>query len=186
MLEVEMKFSAADTTTLEQRLRAWGAIPEAPLREEDHYHNAPDRDFARTDEALRLRRIGPTNFVTYKGPKRDAQTKTRTEVEVPLAEGDRPAGDFLQLLGHLGYRPVAIVRKHRRIYRVQREGYPVEICLDEVDGVGSFVEVEIVTAEEQLEPAKALVMKLAAELGLGASERRSYLEMWLTNQRSTP
>ena len=61
------------------------------LREADHYFNAPDRDFARTDEAFRLRRIGAANFVTYKGPKRDAQRKMRTEIEVPLPDGDEAA-----------------------------------------------------------------------------------------------
>src|SRR6266516_2675935 len=116
MLEVEMKFTDADFGLLERRLAEWGATPREPLREADHYFNAPDRDFARTDEALRLRRIGAANFVTYKGPKRDTQTKTRTELEVPLAEGDKAARDFAALLTHLGYRPTAIVRKRRTVY----------------------------------------------------------------------
>src|SRR5204863_5462164 len=114
--EVEMKFPVADFAPLEQQLQAWQARAAAPIEEADHYFNAPDRDFARTDEALRLRRIGPANFVTYKGPKRDAQTKTRTELEVPLAEGDKVAQDFMAVLQHLGYRPVAVGHKQRRIY----------------------------------------------------------------------
>src|SRR5262245_45217914 len=107
MLEVEMKFPVPEFAAVEQRLAAWGSSPAAVLHEADHYFNAPDRDFAQTDEALRLRRIDSANFVTYKGPKWDKQTKTRTEVEVPLAEGATAAHDFMQLLQHLGYRPVA-------------------------------------------------------------------------------
>lgn len=181
-LEVEMKFPAPDVSGLEQRLHALGARPDAPIIEEDHYVNAPDRDFAKTDEALRLRRIGPANFVTYKGPKRDARTKTRTEIEVPLATGDPAAADFLQLLKHLGYRAVAVVRKRRRIYHLDRDGFPVEVCLDEVEGVGSFAEVEIRTTEARLAEARDAVIKFASELGLSGSERRSYLEMYLTNR----
>src|SRR5216117_1702023 len=109
MLEVEMKFPRADFARLEGRLAEWRAKAVGPREEVDQYFNAPDRDFASTDEALRLRRVGQANFVTYKGPKRDAQTKTRTEVEVPLAEGDQAAADFSRLLTHLGYRPVAVV-----------------------------------------------------------------------------
>src|SRR5262245_59361130 len=109
-----MKFPVADFAALETRLAAWGARADAPRQDADHYFNAPDRDFARTDEALRLRRTGDANFVTYKGPKRDAQTKTRTEIEVPLAGGDEAAGQFARLLTSLGYRPVAVVRKRRR------------------------------------------------------------------------
>jgi adenylate cyclase class 2 len=180
MLEVEMKFPAADLPGLERRLREMGGHARPVIQEGDHYFNAPDRDFAQTDEALRLRRIGPANFVTYKGPKCDPQTKTRTEIEVPLAEGDRAAEDFTQLLTRLGYRSVAVVRKQRQIVELQREAFHVEACLDDVDGVGHFVELEIVAPPEQLDAARKVLLGLAAELGLGAQERRSYLEMWLT------
>src|SRR5438132_10942337 len=130
MLEIEMKFPVVEFTALESFLARAGAHEQTALAEADHYFNAPDRDFARTDEALRLRRIGPANFATYKGPKRDAQTKTRTEVEVPLAEGDRVAEDFTRLLTHLGFRPVAVVRKQRRVYHLERDGFALEVCLD--------------------------------------------------------
>src|SRR5437899_6643699 len=116
MLEVEMKFPGADFAAIEKRLAEWGARGGEALDEADHYFNAPDRDFARTDEALRLRRIGPANYVTYKGPKRDAQTKTRTEVEVLLADGDEAARAFARLLTHLGYRPTPVVPKRRTVY----------------------------------------------------------------------
>src|SRR5262245_2449607 len=84
MVEVEQKFRDVDFAVLERRLRELGAVEGKQREEADHYFNAPDRDFARTDEALRIRRIGSANCVTYKGPKRDLQTKTRTEIEVPL------------------------------------------------------------------------------------------------------
>ncbi|HXG10007.1 MAG TPA: class IV adenylate cyclase [Gemmataceae bacterium] len=179
MLEVEMKFAGVDFGPMERRLAEWGARPGPLLQEADHYFNAPDRDFAQTDEALRLRRVGPANFVTYKGPKRDLQTKTRTEVEVPLAEGDRAAEDFIRLLTHLGYRPVAVVRKRRRIFHLERAGFPVAVSLDEVEGLGRFVELEVQASEKRMAAARAAVQKLAAELGLTASERRSYLELLL-------
>ena len=81
------------------------------------YFNPPDRDLKETDEAFRLRRIGRTNCLTYKGPKRDAETKTRTEIEVPLGDGDETAADMERMLVALGYRPVVVVRKQRRVYR---------------------------------------------------------------------
>src|SRR5919108_1916463 len=118
MLEIEMKFPVPDFADLQRRLAEWGSVPATVREDADEYFNAPDRDFARTDEALRLRRIGPANFVTYKGPKQGTRGKTRTEVEVPLAEGDPVADDFRRLLVHLGYRPVAVVSKRRRLYRL--------------------------------------------------------------------
>jgi adenylate cyclase class 2 len=178
VLEVEMKFPVSDFGALERQLAAWGAT--GPTRTDaDHYFNAPDRDFARTDEALRVRSIGPANFVTYKGPKRDAQTKTRTEIEVGLAPGADAADVFRRLLTHLGYRFVAVVRKRRTIYHVEREGLALEACLDEVEGLGRFAELEIQAPEEELEKARAVLLRTAATLGLGTSERRSYLELLL-------
>jgi adenylate cyclase class 2 len=179
MLEVEVKYARADFTAVEARLREWGAREESPRTDADHYFNAPDRDFAVTDEALRLRRIGDRNLVTYKGPKRDAQTKTRTEIEVPIASGDAAAADFARLLTHLGYRPVAVVRKARRTFRLRRGGFDLEVTLDDVEGVGRFAELEIQAPEEQLDPARDVVLETAAELGLSANERRSYLELLL-------
>src|SRR5262249_22098330 len=138
VLEIEQKFAGADFAALEAKLAAWGARPEAPQDEADHYFNAPDRDFAQTDEAFRLRRIGGGNRPTYKGPKRQASVKVRTELEVPLAPGDQAAADMARLLTHLGYRPVAVVRKRRRVYHLERGGFALTVCLDEVEGLGRF------------------------------------------------
>jgi len=182
MLEVEMKFRLPDAAALEQRLAALNVEESTVLNEEDYYFNAPDRDFASTDEALRLRRIGQANFVTYKGPKQDLQTKTRPEIEVPLANGDEVAARFRQLLVRLGYRPVAVVRKRRRVYRSQVEGFPLEICLDDVDEVGQFAELEILATEAQFAPARDVLLRMAGQLGLGESERRSYLQMLLESR----
>lgn len=179
MLEVEMKFPVTEFAALETRLRELGATSAQPVEEYDHYFNAPDRDFAQTDEALRLRRIGTNNRVTYKGPKRDLHTKTRTEIEVGVEDGEEAAEQFMQLLRSLGYRPAAVVHKQRRIYRLDGRTFPIEICLDDVEEVGRFVELEIQAPEEQLEAARAELVGAAREWGLTQSERRSYLEMLL-------
>jgi adenylate cyclase class 2 len=182
MLEVEMKFPIDNYRSLLGKLSEWGAGEAETRTDADSYYNAPDRDFARTDEALRLRRIGSANFVTYKGPKRDAQTKTRTEIEVGLVPGEKAAEDFGRLLIHLGYRFVATVRKRRAVYHLKRERFTVEVCLDEVEGLGRFAEFEIQAPEEQLAEARDELLRTAAEMGLGDSERRSYLELLLSKK----
>jgi adenylate cyclase class 2 len=183
MLEIEVKYPAADLVSIERQLAAWGARLDAPRQDADQYFNAPDRDFAKTDEALRLRRIGNDNYVTYKGPKIDAQTKTRTEIELPIAAGDQAAAQFAQLLTHLGYRAVATVRKHRLVCHLKRDGFALEVCLDDVEGVGRFVELEIMADEAALPAARAVLLQTAAALGLCDMERRSYLELLLTSSR---
>ena len=179
MLEIEMKFAVTDFAAAERTLAAWQARPEPALDEADHYFNAPDRDFARTDEAFRLRRIGARNCITYKGPKLAGPAKTRTEIEVSLATGAEAAEGFCQLVHKLGYRSTAVVRKRRTIWHFQRGGFDLQACLDEVAEVGRFVEVEIVAAPEQRAAAERVLQDIAADLGLHQAERRSYLEMFL-------
>lgn len=179
MLEIEAKYSVAEFAPIERLLHDWGARFVEDRRDADHYVNAPDRNFAQTDEAFRLRRIGPRNYLTYKGPKIDRDTKTRKEIEVPVADGDMAAEDMLRLLQELGYRSVAVVRKRRRVYETAREGFTLHFCLDEVDGVGSFAEVEIVAEEACFDAAKAVLLRVAGELGLTQTERRSYLQLLL-------
>ena len=179
MLEIEMKFPVPEFATAERILTQWQARPEPAIDEADHYFNAPDRDFARTDEAFRLRRIGAHYRITYKGPKQAGTAKTRTEIEVSLEPGAQAAADLQRLVRSLGNRPTAVVRKRRTIWYFRRAGCDLQVCLDEVDEVGRFVEVEIVAAPEQRMQAEQVLQTVAAELGLHACERRSYLEMLL-------
>jgi len=186
MLEVEIKFRVTDFADLETRLIERGAHHSRSVEEIDQYFNAPDRDFAKTDEALRVRRIGSENFVTYKGAKVDVLSKSRTEIEVPLQRGQPSADAFIALLAHLGYRPVRVVSKLRRIYELEEEEFMIEVCLDEIQSLGKFAELEIVAPEGQLEVARSLLLRIAKDLGLTQSERKSYLELLLAAQGDNP
>ncbi|MFO0810989.1 MAG: class IV adenylate cyclase [Gemmataceae bacterium] len=186
MLEVEVKYALPDPAALEATLAERGATFDPPRRDADHYFNAPDRDFAATDEAFRVRTIGEENFVTYKGPKIDRDTKSRVEHEIALRDGPDARDEFCQLLIHLGYRPVAVVAKSRRIAHLSRDGFDVQVSLDDVDEVGHYVEIEVVAEADRFTAAKTTVLALAAELGLTQVERHSYLGLLLERRRNGP
>jgi adenylate cyclase class 2 len=177
--EVEQKFPVTDLVAVERKLVELGAVSAGVLDQVDRYFAHPARDFARTDEALRVRQVSDDNCITYKGPKLDATTKTRREIELPLASGPASAELWQSLLEALGFVPAAIVRKTRRLLRLEWRGAAVEAALDDVAGVGRYVELELSADEDGLERARALVQELAQELGLSGSERRSYLELLL-------
>jgi adenylate cyclase, class 2 len=181
--EVEMKFAAGDRATLESRLAEVGATIGAPQSEVDVYFAHPARDFAKTDEALRIRRKGSATFITYKGPKIDATTKTRREIELFLPPGEQTAEEWITLLEALGFAPVGEVRKSRRKAHVAWQGRSVEISLDEVVGLGVFVELELIAEADGLDAARSVILSLAEALGLEGSERRSYLELLLAKGR---
>lgn len=180
MLEIEMKFPVPDFTDIAVHLETTKAAGGETLVEEDLYFRPPDRDFAQTDEAVRLRRTGAKNVATYKGPKEKGPTKTRKEVEVCLADGAATAEAFQHFMKGLRYRPVALVRKTRVPYFFKRDGFNMQACLDTVDGVGRFVELEILAEPERKQDAQETLQKVAAEMRLGNPEKRSYLEMVLS------
>lgn len=180
MLEAELKVSLGDLTAeeLAERAIALGFVPGEQVRERDLYFNGADRDFRRTDEALRLRQVqrlpdGPQeSLVTYKGPKLDQVSNARTEYETGVSDGETAA----RLLEALGYRPFATVEKLRRTYRRGE----VTLCLDKVTDLGDFLELEILASrEEEREAAVARLLALLEELGVPRNRlsRRSYLEL---------
>lgn len=174
MYEVEVKVRAAHGP-VEQALADAGAEERGAVEQADTYYDAPHREFAETDEALRVRREmrdGETEAqITYKGPKVDAESKTRREVETGVEDGD----DAAAILDALGFEPVATVRKHRRHFRL--DGYTV--TLDDVEGLGEFVEVE--TEAEDVKEARKGAFDVLRRLGLNPEEqvRSSYLALLL-------
>ena len=177
--EVEQKHRVDNVAEFVARLTARGAPLGAAIDQYDQYFAHPCREFAKTDEALRIRTVGGKSFVTYKGPKLDATTKTRRELELPLDPIDADGSRFSELLALLGFTPVAVVRKTRRSFQISHAGCVVDGALDDVESVGTFVELELRADEASLDETKRVVSALAAELDLGPSDRRSYLEMLL-------
>jgi adenylate cyclase class 2 len=177
--EVEQKHRVTDEAALLARLHERGIQVEKPIEQSDQYFTHPCRDFVTTDEALRIRIVGKKSFVTYKGPKVDTTTKTRREIELPLDAADYDGSQFGLLLTALGFTPLAVVRKRRRTFCIIAGEHEVEGALDELDGLGCFVELELQATDENLEAAKRTIARLAADLELGPSERRSYLELLL-------
>ncbi|MGD1060513.1 MAG: class IV adenylate cyclase [Methanomassiliicoccales archaeon] len=169
MLEIEVKARVEDTARLEAELLRRGARDFGVTLQKDVYYAHPTRDFAKTDEALRIRVSNDLQMITYKGPKLDATTKTREEIEVSVASAEAVA----EILQRLGFRPVTTVRKKRRTFGLKG----IEVCLDSVEGLGDFVEFEL--DDEDLTEGKARIAELMRELGVDGSERSSYLELLL-------
>jgi adenylate cyclase class 2 len=182
--EIEQKFRCRNLALVRERLIELGATPDETVDQADCYYRHPVRDFAQTDEAFRLRRVGEVNFMTYKGPKIDATTKSRREEEVRLADGVATWKSCDEIVRRLGFESVAVVRKRRETLHLERGGQSIEAALDEVADVGTFVELEVSVDSDgsdapAVDTAKRALAELAAELGLSDSERRSYLELLL-------
>ena len=151
--EVEQKFPVSGFAQIEAKLSAIGVKVSAPQEEIDTYYAHPSRDFAQTDEALRIRQIGTATWITYKGPKVDTSTKTRREIELPLSEDPKLAGDWAGLLKALGFMPVGQVHKIRRKAAVPWQGQEIIATLDAAEATREQVGLLMAGITPQAEPA---------------------------------
>ncbi len=166
MIEVEVKARAPED--MAERIAALGARLLVVENHQDLYFNSPQRDFRLSDEALRIRIKEEGARLTYKGPKLDQTTKSRLERTVKI---DDPK-QMEQILSALGFVLSAQVRKKRTKYSYDG----VVLALDEVEGLGSFVEVEA-EGKGDYEEQKRKVLSIMSKLGLHESIRSSYLEL---------
>jgi len=184
MYEVEVKLRA-DHESVRDRLETLGASAEATVEQIDRYYDAPHREFAETDEALRLRRVARPDDaeageaetrVTYKGPLVDEVSKTRVEHETTVADGETMA----DVLDALGFTPAATVEKRREVYSLDG----LTVVLDDVTDLGTFVEVEL--ESDDVEAARERCFEVVRDLGLDPDDgiRTSYLGLLLRDDSS--
>jgi len=179
MYEVEMKVRA-DLAAVAAALEDADATHLGTVEQTDTYYDAPHRDFAARDEALRLREEREEGAVdvamTYKGPLVESASKTRRELETGIDDGAVMAA----MLDALGFSPAETVEKRRRRYEL--EGFVV--TLDEVTGLGDFVEIDAEATEDAIEPTRERAVEILEALGLDPAEqiRASYLELLLEHE----
>ena len=101
----------------------------------------------------------------------DNISKTRKEIEVAVEDSIKVADIF----ENLSFRPVATVRKNRIIYTMGE----LIVTLDEVQGVGNFVEIEKEIEEgEDTEEVLNEIFATYSKIGIKEGfERTSYLEL---------
>lgn len=197
MIEVELKLPIYKRSATEASLVKEGFEAGDLIKEYDLYFTGSSRDFIRSDEALRIRssenltRRTSKSFLTYKGRKLDCVSMTRKELETGIED----AGTLKEILISLGYEDQYPVSKLRQYYHRA----DVTACVDQVEGLGSFLELEILVPEgvrtgqtpdqdlqhEAREKALARLETILDLLGFSLKETtsRSYLSMIMTREK---
>ena len=91
MIEVEVKLALTDSKRVEQKLRKDGFVLQKIVRETDTYFNGVDRDFRKTDEALRVRKTEVLKNVTDL-----SETDILSEHHISLPDLHIPQNNLLQ------------------------------------------------------------------------------------------
>lgn len=171
MIEVEVKAKIDSFKEMEERLEKIGAKKSKKEFQEDIYFASPIVDFAKTDEALRIRTTNNDIFITYKGPKLNSKAKTRKEVEMSIESAEKAKDIFEEI----GFKEVRTVRKNRQYYTYEN----FEISLDDVEGLNPYMEIEIALNDgNDYSEAQNKIFELFEKLGItNGFERTSYLEL---------
>lgn len=168
VIELEAKYRSPGNEKVEGSLSTLGAGRVSQERMEDVYFSRPKKAVADTDEVLRLRKSDSYSEVTYKGPRMmRGQIKAREEITVGVSD---PLA-LQRILERLGYEESLIIRKKRSTYVLGK----VKVEVDDVEGLGEFVELEMLS--ECPEGAQELLEKARGELGLTTPEKMTYAEL---------
>lgn len=187
-VEIKVPLSSDDFEYIRDSILKLGGKYLNSESQQDTYYDHPCRAFQETDEAVRVRqRIPSTNAesqddhplleLAYKGPKLDVLSKTRLELSIGITD----AAIAKSILKELSFREVATIIKKRDFFKYGLS----TICIDDVEDVGVFIELErLVSTEEELEPARNQLLEIIKNLGLDSNKsiRESYLELYLANR----
>lgn len=168
--EIEIKLRLADPERLRAMLRDHGATYRSRDFEINRIYDFPEGRLRQGGSALRVRVTRPlinagrsSGTLTFKGPREAGALKSREEIEMPI---DDPT-TLVIILARLG-----LVQRVR--YEKRRETWSLrncEIVLDELPGLGWYVEIEGPNTES------VLGLRDELELGQIPAEEESYVQL---------
>ncbi|SNY91049.1 adenylate cyclase, class 2 [Cohaesibacter sp. ES.047] len=154
--EVERKFQVDDLPSVLERLKDMAAIPfTIGNTETDVFLDLADARLESNNQFHTLRHMQPSDRVLWisKGPAKDEC------IAMDLPDFDKA----LAMLKSLGFEEKWHIKKRRDIYFVDK----FHVTLDHIEGLGSFVEIAIMTDDQSaLSPLREDVQSAADQLGL--------------------
>jgi adenylate cyclase class 2 len=184
--EIEVKARVEVGEEFARRIERIGGKFVREVTQEDLYFRHPFRDLKERDEALRLRREGKNYTLTFKGRRVGKGAKMREELEIRVGDYEK----MIKLLERLEFEKAFIIRKRRKEFVLDG----VTIALDSVEGLGEFVEIEVMAVVEEggrarlrrMEAFKTELFDMADRLGIPRDRltTESYLEL-LTSKSSS-
>ena len=167
-MEIEVKARLADREAVMAKLVALGCAFSEPKTQDDMVWTEKSgslEEFLSSPVFMRIRvQNGTKVILTAKKPKQltgaGSLVKREHEVVVDSAEEAR------SILEMLGLKEVVRVVKKRQTCGY--DGY--EICIDEIEGLGSFIELEKMGKKEDAEHIQGEMFEFLASLGVSTED----------------
>ncbi|MEM1824255.1 MAG: class IV adenylate cyclase [Candidatus Nezhaarchaeales archaeon] len=175
MIEVEVKVVLSEKEKQEvlKRLRE-ACSSEKVYEEEDIFFISTHDPLLGVDKTLKLRKSDGEIKLVFKQRRPNRELKESLEFEVRVREED--VNNLVQLLRCLGFKESLVIKKKRRSFYLSE----CTINIDDVEGLGSFLEIEVLANE--VEEGNVLNKILETLSALGLSEKklihRGYAEMF--------
>jgi len=135
--EIEIKLALPENLTeIRRKLREEGfGVSKKRIHEMNVVFDTSGSVLRQGGKLLRLRQVGRSSILTFKGPPKPGKHKSREELETDIP--DAPA--FEKILSRLGYNPTFRYEKFRT--ELERTGEQGVVTLDETP-IGNFLEIE--------------------------------------------
>jgi predicted adenylyl cyclase CyaB len=147
VLEAEAKFRCSNFDELRKLCKKYNFEQCKSVREIDDYFTDREKTFIKDRICLRFRdRDGQLEF-TYKGKSSsDSHFFIKKEYNVPISSTEYK--EKIAFLESLGFYKYVTVIKTRETYTKDEEFIIKNIVIDQVEGVGNFVEFEIIVKDK--------------------------------------
>lgn len=169
MIEAELKARLADPDAVRAALAQRAEVEKAIYR--DTYYDTEAADLERVGRELRLRTVETADvtrhLLTFKEPAVDEASGSKPEYETTVSA---PAA-VAHMVEALGYDPVMEFTKDCENYRFGDGGREFLATVARVPEIDStFLEVETMADEDQVDAALSSVRAVIEQLGVAASE----------------
>lgn len=164
MQEIEMKFKVDNITKLKEKLKELNCNFSKVLNQKDtiFVQDINNTTVGEGSIFIRIRSVNDKVELCLK--KRTKKIMESKEIEFEVSDFDK-AYDFVKTLGLTKW--VTVEKK-----RIATKYKEFNICIDEVTRLGKFVEIEIVTAEEnKTDYYENEIVKVCKELNINTDNR---------------
>ena len=169
MREIEIKLKAKNFEELEQKLKDKSCVLSEPISQHDVIYSTKSNgeEFTSAKEGdviIRIRHLKDKAQLNLKQQRSGEMDNLEYETEVEDPE------EMHKILTTLGWKPVIEVKKMRRKGKLGK----YEVCLDEVEKLGTFVELEKLTGDDaNPEEVREELFKELESLGLSRTDEET-------------
>lgn len=145
IIELEASYKVKDFDNIIKKIKENKYQFNYHIIEQDTYYSDKELEFVKNRICLRTRKTNNDKLeLTFK-PKSDENTERYGKKEVNISLKVEDLEDIKFILNSLGYKEYISFEKERIVYSSNEYGFEHNIMLDKIDGVGNFIELEIIS-----------------------------------------